>query len=87
MIALLLLIFLGRFLMKALLSKRRKGEDEPHLFESKRRDSIKRPDGSVINVEYYGKEEGQPIIFIHGLNANIKNCRLNGDSILCHQHC
>lgn len=72
-IALLALILLGRFLMKALLSKSRKGEDEPHTFEATKADSIKRPDGSIINIEYYGKEGGQPIIFVHGWNANIKN--------------
>jgi pimeloyl-ACP methyl ester carboxylesterase len=73
MIGLLILIFLGRFLMKMLLSNRRKGEDEPHMLESKMRTSVKRPDDSIINVEYYGKETGQPIIFVHGLNSNIKN--------------
>jgi len=72
-IALLLFILLGRFLMKALLSKRRKGEDEPHLFEADKRDTLKRPDGTIINIEYYGREDAQPIIFVHGLNANIKN--------------
>jgi pimeloyl-ACP methyl ester carboxylesterase len=72
-IALLLFILLGKFLIKALLSKSRKGEDEPHMFDTNKRDTIKRPDGSSINVEYYGKEGAQPIIFVHGLNANIKN--------------
>lgn len=72
-IALLLFILLGRFLIKALLGKRVKGEDAPHMFEPKNRDFVKRPDGTIINVEYYGKEDGQPIIFVHGLNANIKN--------------
>jgi pimeloyl-ACP methyl ester carboxylesterase len=72
-IAVLLFILLGRFLIKTLLSKRRKGEDEPHIFNTKRADRLNRPDGSVINVEYYGKEDGQAIIFVHGLNANIKN--------------
>lgn len=72
-IALLLFILLGRFLIKSLLSKKRKGEDEPHMFDTNKRDAIKRPDGSTINVEYYGKQDGQPIIFVHGLNANIKN--------------
>jgi pimeloyl-ACP methyl ester carboxylesterase len=72
-IALLLFIFLGKFLITALFSKRRKGEDEPHMFDTKKRDSIKRPDGSRINVEHYGNEDGQAIIFVHGLNANIKN--------------
>jgi pimeloyl-ACP methyl ester carboxylesterase len=72
-IAILLFILLGKLLIKALLSKRRKGEDEPHRFDTNKFDRVKRPDGSVINVEYYGKEDRQPIIFVHGLNANIKN--------------
>ncbi|MFL5739759.1 MAG: alpha/beta fold hydrolase [Flavisolibacter sp.] len=72
-IALLLLIFLGRFFMKALVSKKIKGEDEPHMFDTTKRDLINRPDGSIINVEYYGREDGQPIILVHGWNANIKN--------------
>ena len=72
-IALLLFILLGRFVVNALLSKRRKGEDEPRMFDTSKRDTIKRPDGSIINVEYYGREDGQPIIFVHGLNANSKN--------------
>ena len=72
-LALLLLIVLGKFLIKFLLSKNRKGEDEPQMLDTTKKDRINRPDGSVINVEYYGKEDGQPIVFIHGLNANIKN--------------
>jgi pimeloyl-ACP methyl ester carboxylesterase len=71
-IALLLFILFGKFLMKALLSKRRRGEDEPYTISSKNRDTLKRPDGSLINIEYYGKADGQAIIFIHGWNANIK---------------
>jgi pimeloyl-ACP methyl ester carboxylesterase len=43
------------------------------MVEPVKRESIKRPDGTTINVEYYGKEDGQPIIFVHGLNANSKN--------------
>ncbi|HUP14191.1 MAG TPA: alpha/beta hydrolase [Niastella sp.] len=72
-IALMLFILLGRLLIKALLSKRRKGEDEPHMFKAAKSDTLNRPDGTRINIEYYGKENGQPILFIHGLNANIKN--------------
>ncbi|HYF32941.1 MAG TPA: alpha/beta hydrolase [Chitinophagaceae bacterium] len=72
-IALLLLIVLGKTLVKSLLSKRRKGEDQPRLFQATKSEMIGRPDGSSINVEYYGKEDGQPIIFVHGLNANSKN--------------
>lgn len=72
-IALAIFSLLGRYLIRPLLSKRRKDEDEPHVFEPGKRDSIKRPDGNVINIEYYGKEDGQPIILVHGLSANIKN--------------
>jgi Predicted hydrolases or acyltransferases (alpha/beta hydrolase superfamily) len=72
-IALLVFIILGKFLIKLLLSKSRKGEDEPHILNTKKSERIIRPDGSIINVEYYGREDGQAIIFIHGLNANIKN--------------
>jgi pimeloyl-ACP methyl ester carboxylesterase len=72
-IALLLFILSGRFLIKALLSKKRNGEDEPHMFKADKRETVRRPDGTVINVEYYGREDGQPIIFVHGMNANSKN--------------
>ncbi|HVF96032.1 MAG TPA: alpha/beta hydrolase [Flavisolibacter sp.] len=72
-IALLVFVFLGRFIVKALLSKRRNGEDEPKMYHASKRESIRRPDGSTINVEYCGKEDGQAIIFVHGLNANSNN--------------
>lgn len=72
-IALLIFILLGRILVTLLLSKRRKGEDEPHLFETNQRERIKRPDGTIINVEHYGQPDAQPIIFVHGLNSNSKN--------------
>jgi pimeloyl-ACP methyl ester carboxylesterase len=42
------------------------------MFQTKNRDTLKRPDGSLINIEYYGREDGQAIIFVHGWNANIK---------------
>ncbi len=72
-IAVLMFILLGKFLIKAFLSQRRKGEDEPRMFKTGKRDTIKRPDGSIINVEHYGKQGGQAIVFVHGLNANIRN--------------
>ncbi|WP_205513987.1 alpha/beta fold hydrolase [Longitalea arenae] len=72
-IAVALFILLGRFIVKLLISKRRSGEEEPRLFHSSKRDTIKRPDGSRINVEYFGKEDGPPIIFVHGWNANTNN--------------
>lgn len=72
-IALLLFALLGRYLFKALLSKRRNGEDEPQIFPSSKQDKIRRPDGTIIHVEYYGPEDAQAIILVHGLNAHCRN--------------
>src|SRR5947209_16026657 len=72
-IVIAMFIFLGKFLMKALISRKRKNENETHLFKARKSDSLKRPDGSVIHLEYYGKEKAQAIIFVHGLNASSKN--------------
>ncbi|HVG40994.1 MAG TPA: alpha/beta hydrolase [Chitinophagaceae bacterium] len=70
-IALMLFVFLGKFLIRLLISKRRNGEDEPKMYSNKN-DKLKRPDGTVINIEYFGKENGQPIIFVHGWNSMIQ---------------
>ncbi|HVG11914.1 MAG TPA: alpha/beta hydrolase [Flavisolibacter sp.] len=72
-LAVLLFSLVGRILIKTLISKRRKGEDEPQMFSPRRSEQLARPDGTVINIEYYGKEEGPAIIFVHGWNATIKN--------------
>jgi pimeloyl-ACP methyl ester carboxylesterase len=72
-IAVSVFILLGKFLIKFLLSKRRAEEDEPYLFKSDRTEKLERPDGTVINIEYSGKEKGPSIIFIHGMNASLKN--------------
>ena len=72
-IALALYIFLRKFLIKLLLSKSRKGEDEPRRFSTKKQEKLNRPDGTIINIEHDGVENGQPILFVHGLNANTKN--------------
>jgi pimeloyl-ACP methyl ester carboxylesterase len=69
-IALLLYNLFGRFLLPLLFSKRRKGDDVPRIEHSPQRESIERPDGTVINAEYFGKKDGPPIIFVHGWNAN-----------------
>jgi len=68
-IALLALIALGKFLIQRLLSKSRPNEPDPHRFESPRRETLERPDGSSINIEYFGREDGQPLVFVHGWNA------------------
>lgn len=41
-----------------LFSKRKKEEDEPQLFDTNKTEVVVRPDGTHINVEYYGNEGG-----------------------------
>jgi pimeloyl-ACP methyl ester carboxylesterase len=72
-ITLLALIVLGRFLIKALVSTKRPHEQPPRRVESDLKDTLKRPDGSTIHIEYYGPADGQPIIFVHGWNASLQN--------------
>jgi len=49
---------------------RRKGTDEPEFMRTGTVKHIERPDGSVIHVEVYGPEDGQPIILSHGWGPN-----------------
>ncbi|MDB5253474.1 MAG: alpha/beta hydrolase [Flaviaesturariibacter sp.] len=70
-IALLLFIALGKAIIKALLSKRRKGEEEPRQVEPRKRETLVRPDGSHINIEHFGPEGGEPLVFVHGWNATL----------------
>jgi pimeloyl-ACP methyl ester carboxylesterase len=70
-IALLTYSLMGKFPLSLLVSKRRKNEDEPHMFDSKEKDIIELSDGTKLHVAYYGKKDAQPIIFVHGWNANI----------------
>ncbi len=72
-IALLALVLFGRFLIRMLVSKRRKGEDEPAMFETGRSETIRRPDGSRIHIEHFGRAGAPAIVFIHGWNANSRN--------------
>ncbi|MBD1808191.1 alpha/beta hydrolase [Microcoleus sp. FACHB-SPT15] len=60
--------FAGRFISLPLL--RRKGVDEPKRIRSGTVQRIPRPDGSVLQVEFYGPEDGQPIILSHGWGPN-----------------
>ncbi|HEY0110586.1 MAG TPA: alpha/beta hydrolase [Fibrella sp.] len=68
-----LYMLLGRFLLAPLLSKSRPGEDQPQRADSPEHDTIKRPDGSLIHMDFYGPKTAQPIIFVHGWNANRTN--------------
>ncbi|HEX8517242.1 MAG TPA: alpha/beta hydrolase [Bacteroidia bacterium] len=62
--------FLGGSSMKLILSKRKKGEDEPCGERSNTREVLVRPDGTQINIEFEGNASGEPILFVHGWMAN-----------------
>ncbi|WP_242064796.1 alpha/beta fold hydrolase [Nostoc sp. FACHB-133] len=60
--------FGGRFISLPLL--RRPGNQEPEFMRSKTVQRLPRPDGSVLQVEFFGPEDGQPIILSHGWGPN-----------------
>lgn len=60
--------FGGRFISLPLL--RRPGNDEPKRMRSETVKRVQRPDGSVLQVEFYGPEDAQPIILSHGWGPN-----------------
>ncbi|MEP0895879.1 alpha/beta hydrolase [Leptolyngbya boryana FACHB-1624] len=55
--------FLG---LLPILLLRRPGRDEPSPLRSERVQRLQRPDGSEINVEFYGPEHAPPLILTHG---------------------
>lgn len=63
-------LLLGKFPVSWILSKSRKNEDEPKQEHSKYSEQLKRPDGSVINIEFMGDNKLQPILLVHGWNEN-----------------
>ncbi|MBD2043499.1 alpha/beta fold hydrolase [Microcoleus sp. FACHB-672] len=67
-LAMVLWSFGGRFISLPLL--RRPGNDEPKRMRSETVKRVQRPDGSVLQVEFYGPEDGQPIILSHGWGPN-----------------
>lgn len=60
--------FAGRFISLPLL--RRSGVEEPKFMRSKTVKRLSQPDGSVLQVEFFGPEDGQPIIMSHGWGPN-----------------
>ncbi|WP_248277980.1 alpha/beta hydrolase [Brasilonema sp. UFV-L1] len=67
-LAMVLWSFIGRFISLPLL--RRPGSEEPKFTRSKTVERLRRPDGSILQVEFYGPEDGQPIIMSHGWGPN-----------------
>src|SRR4051812_25003684 len=74
-IALLCYSLAGKFPLVLLLSKRRKNEDEPHMFTGEA-DFLERHDGIRLSITHFGRKDAQPIIFVHGMltstNGTIK---------------
>lgn len=68
-IALLLFSFSGRKPIAWLLSSRKRKDDDPRIEYSTSSDTLTREDGSKIHIQYTGKHDGQPILFVHGWNA------------------
>lgn len=66
--AMILWSIVGRHFSLPLL--RRPGTDEPKLMRTGTVQRVPRPDGSVLHVEFYGPEDGQPIILSHGWGPN-----------------
>jgi pimeloyl-ACP methyl ester carboxylesterase len=60
-------LFVWSFLgLLPILLLRRPGRDEPKPLRSERVQRLQRPDGSEINVEFYGPEHAPPLILTHG---------------------
>jgi pimeloyl-ACP methyl ester carboxylesterase len=68
-VALLLFSIGGRKPVSWLVSSVKRKDDKPQIKYSTASDNLKRPDGSVIHIQYEGKKDGQPILFVHGWNA------------------
>ncbi|MUG91502.1 alpha/beta fold hydrolase [Scytonema sp. UIC 10036] len=67
-LAMVLWSFGGRFIGLPLL--RRRGVEEPKFIRSQTVKRVSRPDGSVLQVEFYGDEDAPPIILSHGWGPN-----------------
>jgi pimeloyl-ACP methyl ester carboxylesterase len=67
-LAVILWSFGGRWIGLPLF--RRLGVDEPKYIRSGTVQRVPRPDGTVLHVEFYGPEDGQPIILSHGWGSD-----------------
>jgi pimeloyl-ACP methyl ester carboxylesterase len=69
-IALLAYSFAGKTPITWLVCKMRKNEDEPKMEHSSETQKLQRPDGTIINIEFFGDAAKPPILFVHGWNEN-----------------
>ena len=66
-VGLLVLSALGRFLV---LLFKRSGEDEPHEYRVGDVQRLRRPDGTELQVETHGRDDGQALILTHGWGSD-----------------
>ena len=69
-IALTAYFLIGKSPIKYLVSKHRKDEDEPKIERAENTEQLQRPDGTIINIEFWGEPNTPPLIFVHGWNEN-----------------
>jgi pimeloyl-ACP methyl ester carboxylesterase len=62
--------FFGKMPVTWLVSKIRKAEDEPKPEHSEQTEKLKRPDGTIIHIEFLGDSKAKPLLFVHGWNEN-----------------
>lgn len=48
----------------------RRGDDEPKHERGGERAEVRRPDGTLLNVEFYGPPDAPPVVLIHGWGAD-----------------
>lgn len=67
-VGLLVLAFLGGFIIKFLLGK--SGSDEPTSERSGETTTLERPEGHKLFIEFAGPKDAQPLILIHGWSSD-----------------
>lgn len=68
-VGMLVFSLLGRFIILFLIGGKSE-EDEPKFERSTEFQTLKRPDGTELHVEFYGPADAQPILFTHGIATN-----------------
>jgi pimeloyl-ACP methyl ester carboxylesterase len=56
--------------IKWMVSNLRRKDQQPLDERSQETDRLSLEDGTVINIEFFGKKDAMPILFVHGWNAN-----------------
>lgn len=70
-VVLLLITFAGRLGRAGLLLPRRQRHAQPNVEGRHEVHRLKRPDGTELHVACHGQSNGSPIVFVHGLGADL----------------